>query len=326
MASISKPKPKHFLSLILPVYNEEENIKIQYDKIVTAMKRLNVKYEIIFVDDGSVDSSPEKLKQIAAKDKNVKLVSFRRNFGQTAAMAAGIEYSSGSIIAFMDSDLQNDADDIAKMIAKIDEGYDVVSGWRVNRKDKAITRKLPSKIANALIAKISGVKLHDLGCSLKLYRGDILRQVKLYGEMHRFIPIHASWVGAKITEVPVNHNPRIYGKSKYGLKRSFKVLLDLVTVKFMGSFSTKPIYIFGGTGLFLFGLGICSGLSVVLMKIFYNMNMVRNPLLQLTVLLFIATLIFVQMGIIAEIMIRTYHESQNRPTYFVKETFNLKKK
>ena len=319
-------KPKHFLSLVLPVYNEEENINIQYEKIVTAMNRINTKYEIIFVDDGSTDSSPEKLKQISVKDKRVKAVFFRKNFGQTAAMAAGIEYSSGDIIAFMDSDLQNDAEDIAKMVDKIDEGYDVVSGWRVNRKDKAITRRLPSKIANALIAKISGVKLHDLGCSLKLYRGEILRQVKLYGEMHRFIPVHTSWVGAKITEVPVNHNPRIYGKSKYGLKRSFKVLLDLITVKFMGSFSTKPIYVFGGTGLILLGLGFCSGIAVILMKVFYQMNMVRNPLLQLTMLLVITAFIFIQMGIMAEIMIRTYHESQGRPPYFVKETINLGKR
>ena len=319
-------KPKHFLSLVLPVYNEEENIDIQYQKIITAMKRLNIKYEIIFVDDGSTDSSPEKLKRISLKDKNIKVIFFRRNFGQTAAMAAGIEHSSGDIIGFMDSDLQNDAEDIAKMIDKIDEGFDVVSGWRVNRKDKAITRKLPSKIANALIAKISGVKLHDLGCSLKLYRGEILRQVKLYGEMHRFIPVHASWVGAKITEVPVNHSPRIHGKSKYGLRRSFKVLLDLITVKFMGSFSTKPIYIFGGTGLVLLGLGFCSGLSVILLKIFYEMSMVRNPLLQLTTLLLITAIIFIQMGILAEMMMRTYHESQNRPPYYIKETVNLGKR
>ena len=218
-------KPKHFLSLILPVYNEEENINIQYDKISNAMKRLNIKYEIIFVDDGSTDSSPEKLKKISSKDKLVKVIFFRRNFGQTAAMAAGIKYSSGNIIAFMDSDLQNDAKDIAKMIDKIDEGFDVVSGWRVNRKDKALTRRLPSKIANALIAKISGVKLHDLGCSLKLYRGDILRQVKLYGEMHRFIPVHASWVGARITEVPVNHNPRITVNPNMVLKDLLKLSL-----------------------------------------------------------------------------------------------------
>ena len=319
-------KQRHFLSLILPVYNEEENIDIQYDKIISATKKINVKYEIIFVDDGSTDSSPEKLKKIASKDKCVKAIFFRKNFGQTAAMAAGIEYSSGSIIAFMDSDLQNDAEDIAKMIKKIDEGYDVVSGWRVNRKDKALTRKFPSKIANALIAKISGVKLHDLGCSLKLYRGDILREVKLYGEMHRFIPVHASWVGAKITEVPVNHNPRIYGKSKYGLIRSFKVLLDLITVKFMGSFSTKPIYIFGGTGLVLLGLGFCSGTATILLKIFYNMSMVRNPLLLLTVLFIITTVIFIQLGILAEIMVRTYHESQNRSPYFIRETANFEKK
>ncbi len=326
MATSNKINRKHFLSLILPVYNEEENIDLQYGKVKKAMDALKISYEIIFVDDGSTDSSQEKLKSIASKDKKVKLVIFRRNFGQTAAMSAGINYSTGNLIAFMDSDLQNDADDIARMINKMDEGYDVVSGWRVNRKDKAFTRKLPSKIANALISKISGVKLHDLGCSLKLYRGEILREVNLYGEMHRFIPVHASWVGARITEVPVNHNPRIYGKSKYGLKRVFKVLLDLITVKFMGTFSTKPIYIFGGTGLVFMLLGLATTVTTILMKYYMGMNMTGNPFLYMTILFVIAGLIFIQMGIIAEIMTRIYHESQGKPPYHVREEINFGKK
>ncbi|HPX91045.1 MAG TPA: glycosyltransferase family 2 protein, partial [Spirochaetota bacterium] len=278
---------------------------------------------IIFVDDGSSDSSYDILKEIASSDKNVRLVRFRRNFGQTAAMAAGIDYSKGEVIVFMDSDLQNEPEDIGKLLEKIDEGYDVVSGWRANRQDKLISRKIPSKIANWLIARVTGVPLHDLGCSLKAYRGEVLRQVNLYGEMHRFIPVHASWIGARITEVPVGHHARQFGKSKYGIKRTFKVLLDLITVKFMGSYSTKPIYIFGGTGIFLLLLGFLSGAAVVAMKILLHHNMIRNPLLLMTVMLIILGVLFIQMGIIAEIMIRIYHESQKLPPYRVRETVNI---
>ncbi|MCX8124635.1 MAG: glycosyltransferase family 2 protein, partial [Spirochaetes bacterium] len=245
----SRTTKKPYLSIVLPVYNEEENILPQYEHIVDAMKKTKYTYEIVFVDDGSTDNSFALLEQIAKKDKRVHVVQFRRNFGQTAAMAAGIEYSKGDIIIFMDSDLQNDANDIPLLVQKIEEGYDVVSGWRKNRQDKLLSRKIPSRIANWLIAKVTGVYLHDLGCSLKAYRGEIIRQVNLYGEMHRFIPVHASWIGASIVEVPVQHHPRKFGKSKYGIKRTFKVLLDLATVKFMGSYSTKPNYIFGGIGL-----------------------------------------------------------------------------
>ena len=311
------------LSLILPVYNEEENLKIQYEKISTALLKIKRSCEIIFVDDGSSDNSQNILKELAAIDKRVKLILFRRNFGQTAAMSAGIDYSSGDIILFMDSDLQNDPEDIGKLIDKIDEGYDVVSGWRVRRKDNLFIRKIPSMIANKLISKISGIKLHDLGCSLKAYRGDVLRQIDLYGEMHRFIPIHVSWVGASITEIPVNHNPRIYGHSKYGLKRIFKVLLDLITVKFLGSYSTKPIYIFGGLGLLLMFCGVGCGVAVIAMKYTTGMNMTGNPLLSLTVILLIIGVLFIQMGILAELLIRIYHESKRTPPYHVKETINL---
>ena len=280
-----KARTAPYLSILLPLYNEEENIRLQYEEITAAVDSLKVEYEILFVDDGSTDRSFEILSSIAAHDERVKLIQFRRNFGQTAAMAAGIDHSRGEILVFMDSDLQNDPRDIGRLLEKIEEGYDVVSGWRKKRKDNLFIRTIPSRIANRLIARVSGVRLHDLGCSLKAYRGEVLRQVKLYGEMHRFIPIHASWVGASITEIPVNHNPRRFGKSKYGIIRTFKVILDLFTVKFMGSYATKPIYIFGGAGIVLFAGSILSGSAVILMKLFLRHSMIRNPLLLLTVML-----------------------------------------
>ena len=328
MAAVKKSgkpavKKAPYLSVVLPVYNEEESLVLQHKAVTEAVKKLNKTYEIIFVDDGSVDSSYEILKSVSSKDKNVKIVRFRRYFGQTAAMAAGIDHSNGEIIVFMDSDLQNEAGDIGKLLEKIEEGYDVVSGWRANRQDKLISRKIPSKIANWLIAKVTGVPLHDLGCSLKAYRGDVLRQVNLYGEMHRFIPVHASWIGARITEVAVGHHARQFGESKYGIRRTFKVILDLITVKFMGSYSTKPIYIFGGTGVILLFLGVASGISVVAMKFLVQLNMIRNPLLLMTVMLIILGVLFIQMGIIAEIMIRIYHESKKMPPYRIKETINI---
>ncbi len=316
---------KAYVSIVLPLYNEEENVKLQYENITQNLDQTKLNYEIIFVDDGSSDNSVPILKEIAKKDRRLKIIQFRRNFGQTAAMAAGIDHSSGEIIIFMDSDLQNDAKDIPLLVEKINEGYDVVSGWRKNRKDKFLSRTLPSRIANALIARVSGVHLHDLGCSLKAYRGEVLREVKLYGEMHRFIPVHASWVGARITEVPVTHHPRKFGQSKYGIKRTFKVLLDLITVKFMGSYATKPIYIFGGTGFVLFLVSILSLGGVIFMKYYNHLSMNRNPLLYLTVMLVIMSMMFVTLGILAELLIRIYHESQGKPPYTVKEKINLGK-
>lgn len=313
------------ISIILPLYNEKENIELQYKNITENLKNTKLNYEIIFVDDGSTDNSVSILKKIARKDSRLKVIEFRRNFGQTAAMAAGIDHSSGDIIIFMDSDLQNDAKDIPMLVDKINEGYDVVSGWRKERKDKFFSRKLPSRIANRLIARVSGVRLHDLGCSLKAYRGEVLREVKLYGEMHRFIPIHASWVGARITEIPVTHHPRQFGTSKYGIKRTFKVLLDLITVKFLGSYSTKPIYIFGGFGFLLMVLGFFSFAGVIFMKFYNNLSMNRNPLLFLTVMLVIMSIIFIMLGILAEILIRIYHESQDKPPYKVRELINFKR-
>lgn len=324
--SLNRKSKKIFLSIILPVFNEEENITYQYENIINSVDPLGFNYEIIFVDDGSSDNSFDILKRISNKDKRIKVIGFRKNFGQTAAMTAGIDYSNGEIIVMMDSDLQNDADDIKRLLEKIDEGYDVVSGWRRDRKDKLFTRRIPSMLANWLISIISGVKLHDLGCSLKAYRREVIRQVKLYGEMHRFIPIHVSWLGAKITEIPVKHHPRRFGSSKYGILRVYKVLLDLITVKFMGSYSTKPIYIFGGFGFLLFFFSIISGLIVLIMKFYLNRSMIRNPLLLLTVMLVILSVMFVLLGVLAEILIRIYHETRDKPTYIVKELINIDNK
>jgi glycosyltransferase involved in cell wall biosynthesis len=319
---IKKNNKKIYLSIILPVLNEEENIALQYKDILESVVPLKKIYEIIFVDDGSTDKSFEILQNIAAKNKNVKLIQFRRNFGQTAALAAGIDYSCGQIIIIMDSDLQNDAEDIAKLIKKIEEGYDVVSGWRKDRQDKFFSRKFVSKIANWLIRKVSKVHIHDIGSS-QAYSGDLLRQVKLYGEMHRFIPVHASWLGARITEIPVKHHPRKFGKSKYGLIRTFKVLLDLITIKFLGSYSTKPIYFFGGTGLILIFASVISFIILVVMKISQNQSMIRNPLLLLTVMLTILGVMFFLLGILAELLTRVYHETRNEAPYKIRETINI---
>jgi glycosyltransferase involved in cell wall biosynthesis len=315
-------KNKIYLSIILPVFNEEDNIALQYEDILRSVTPLKKTYEIIFVDDGSTDKSFGILQNIAKKNKNVKLVQFRRNFGQTAALAAGIDHSSGQIIIIMDSDLQNDAEDIARLAEKIEEGYDVVSGWRKDRRDKYFSRKVVSKLANWLIRKVSKVQIHDIGSS-QAYRGDVLRQVKLYGEMHRFIPVHASWLGAKITEIPVKHHARKFGKSKYGLVRTFKVLLDLMTIKFLGSYSTKPIYFFGGTGILLIFASTVSFIAVIVMKIVQDQSMIRNPLLLLTVMLIIISFMFFLLGILAELLTRVYHETRNEAPYKIREKINL---
>lgn len=315
---------KPYLSIILPVFNEEENIKPQYENIIRSMEQVRWSYEIIFIDDGSHDNSFACLGEIARRDRRVKVVQFRKNFGQTAAMAAGIDFSSGEILVFMDSDLQNDAEDIVRLIEKINEGYDVVSGWRVDRQDKLISRKIPSRLANWLISRVSGVGIHDFGCSLKAYRGEVLRQVKLYGEMHRFIPIHASWVGARIAEIPVKHHARQFGQSKYGIQRTFKVILDLITVKFLGSYSTKPIYVFGGIGIFLMSVSFVTGTAVILMKTILHLSMIRNPFLLLTVMLIILSIMFILLGILAEILIRIYHDSQDNPPYRIRDKINIK--
>ena len=304
--------------MVVPLFNEQENIRPLYEQITQAISG-KYDHEIVFVDDGSTDAGFAVLSGLYQTDKRVRVIRFRKNFGQTAALSAGFTHARGEIIVAIDADLQNDPADIPKVIAKLDEGFDVVSGWRKKRHDNAITRLIPSKIANWLIAKITGVKLHDFGCTLKAYRREVLAETKLYGEMHRFLPALASWSGAGIAEIVVNHRPRTAGVAKYGLGRTLKVILDLITVKFLGSYSTKPIYIFGGLGAISALGAIAAGLVVVYQKYANNFSMNRNPLLVLTALLITATIQFVLMGLLAEMLVRTYHESQNRPTYVVKE-------
>ncbi len=277
----------------------------------------------MIVDDGSKDESFARLKAAAATRPWLRLIRFRRNFGQTAAMAAGFDLARGAYVVPMDADLQNDPDDIPLLLARLDEGYDVVSGWRKDRQDKALTRRLPSKIANWLIGRVSGVRLHDYGCTLKAYRREVLEPVRLYGEMHRFIPIYAKWAGARITEQVVRHHPRNEGKSKYGLARTLKVLLDLTTVKFLGDYSTKPLYLFGLWGsLFILG-GVASGIVTLVEKFMYAEHYAhRNPLLLLAVMLFVVGIQLIGMGLLAELLVRTYHESQAKPVYLIAEEIN----
>jgi glycosyltransferase involved in cell wall biosynthesis len=313
---MAKRKPE--ISVVVPLLNEQDNIGPLYEQITRTLTGEH-SYEIIFIDDGSTDNSFTIIAGLQDGDANIRAIRFRKNFGQTAALSAGFAHARGKIIVAIDADLQNDPADIPKMIAKLDEGFDVVSGWRKKRHDNAVTRLLPSKIANWLISKITGVKLHDYGCTLKVYRREVLAETKLYGEMHRFIPALASWSGAKIAEMVVNHRPRTAGVAKYGLARTWKVLLDLLTVKFLGSFSTKPIYIFGGLGLLTALASIVLGLTTVYQKLRLSTDMSGNPLLILTAVLIIATIQFILMGLLAELLVRTYHESQNRPTYVIKD-------
>ena len=306
------------VSIITPVFNEEYNIGPLYEQMTQALAE-KYNYEIIFIDDGSTDGSFAKLAQLQKSDSNVRVIRFRRNFGQTAALAAGFKHSRGKIIVAIDADLQNDPADIPQMIDKLKQSYDVVSGWRKKRHDNALTRKLPSVIANWLIAIITGVKLHDFGCTLKAYRREVIAETKLYGEMHRFIPALASWSGARICEMVVNHRPRIAGQAKYGLGRTIKVILDLITVKFLLSFSTKPIQLFGVWGLLALLMGGISGIEVLVVKILKGRDMTGNPFLYLTILFLVVGIQFIFMGLLAELQVRTYHESQNRPTYVIRE-------
>jgi len=308
------------VSVVVPVLNEQDNIGALCEQITQALAD-KYDYEIIFIDDGSTDDSFAILSRLQESNSKVRVIRFRRNFGQTAALSAGFDHARGNTIVALDADLQNDPADIPKMIDKLEEGFDVVSGWRRKRHDKAITRLVPSKIANWLIAGITGVKLHDFGCTLKAYRREVIAETKLYGEMHRFIPALASWSGARICEVVVNHRPRTAGAAKYGLGRTFKVVLDLITVKFLGSFSTKPIYIFGGLGVLCGAGSVICGLAVLYQKFIsaQHLAMNRNPLLVLTAMLVTATIQFILMGLLAELLVRTYHESQNRPTYTIRE-------
>jgi glycosyltransferase involved in cell wall biosynthesis len=307
------------LSVIIPLYQEEDNVQVLHERLTAALTRLGRTYEIVYVDDGSRDATYRRLLEAARADDAVRVVRFRRNFGQTAAIQAGIEHSRGSLLVFMDGDLQNDPDDIGVLLAKLDEGFDVVSGWRKNRHDDRV-RNLFSRVANALISRVTGVHLHDYGCTLKVYRREVLDHVRLYGEMHRFIPALVSWAGASITELPVRHHARQFGRSKYGLSRTFRVLLDLLTVKMLASYSTKPIYLFGFTGFAMWALAGVAAVVVIVQKLLppypYAHN---NPLLLLAVFLAIIGMQLILMGLLAELVIRAYHESQDKPTYVIRE-------
>ncbi len=310
------------LSVVIPVFNEEDNIEALCSKTISSLNQLGHPWEIIFIDDGSTDTSYEKLEEIAYGQSSLKVIRFVRNFGQTAALAAGIDFAKGEIIIPMDADLQNDPADIGKLLDKLDEGYDVVSGWRKERHDEFITRLIPSWVANKIISIISGVQLHDYGCSLKVYRREVIQDVKLYGEMHRFVPIYASWEGAKVTEIPITHYARRFGKSKYGISRTFKVVLDMFTVKFLSSYFTKPIYVFGMAGFLCLGISLAAFAWMVVLKYFYNTTFVETPLPILVAMFFVVSIQFMLMGILAEIMMRTYHESQNKRIYKVKSALN----
>ncbi len=311
------------ISVFLPVYNEEENIEPLNEKLTQALDALGRPYEIIYVDDGSTDHSLTRLREIAERDERVRVIALRRNYGQTAAMSAGIDHARGEILIPMDADLQNDPADISRLLEKLDEGFDVVSGWRKDRKDRWLTRRLPSNIANRLISRISGVRLHDYGCSLKAYRRDVLSHVKLYGEMHRFIPIYAGWAGARVTEIPVNHHARNAGRSKYGLSRTIKVVFDLITIKFMSSYLTKPLYLFGMAGLTCLAVSLLSFFFALYYRFVRDVHLNRMPLATLAMIMFAMGIQFIFMGLLAEMIVRTYHESQNKPTYLVRERINI---
>lgn len=311
------------ISVVLPVYNEEKNIPQLYTELKKVLDKIDGEYEIICVDDHSKDESLKILKKIAIEDKNVKVASFKWNSGQTAAMSAGIKFASGDIIIPMDSDLQNDPNDIPKFLSKLNEGYDVVSGWRKNRKDFAISRKLPSFLANMLIRKITNVKIHDYGCSMKAYKSEIIKDVLLYGEMHRFIPAYTAWHGGKIAEIVVNHRPRINGKTNYGIARTFYVLLDLVVVKFLSKYMNKPMHFFGGLGFVSLGFGLFAGILSVFLKIIHSRDFVETPLPIFSALFIIVGVVLVAMGVISEMIMRVYYESQGKTPYNVRETINF---
>lgn len=310
------------LSIVVPVYNEVDNLRPLCERIHTALAEAGREYEIILVDDGSRDGSSELLAELHAEDATLKVLRFRRNFGQTAALAAGFAHARGAVIVSLDADLQNDPLDIPRLLAKLDEGYDLVNGWRADRRDPLLRRRLPSQIANALIARVTRVKLHDSGCTLKAFRRDVAKGIKLYGEMHRFIPALAADMGARLTEVPVAHHPRTHGASKYGLTRTLRVVLDLLTIKFLSSYAERPSHLFGLLGLLgvLAGGGITTVLGV--QRLFFGVALANRPLLLLGILLLVTGVQLMTTGLIAELLSRTYHESQDKPVYLIKDVLD----
>jgi glycosyltransferase involved in cell wall biosynthesis len=311
------------LSVIVPIFNEAESVRPLYSQVCDVLEPLNDSWELLFVNDGSHDGTEQVLDQIAERDIRVKVIHFRRNFGQTAALMAGFNFAQGEIIIPMDGDMQNDPADIPQMIAKLDEGYDVCSGWRKDRKDEALQRNLPSIMANRLISFVSGVRLHDFGCSLKAYRREIVDGVRLYGEMHRFLPIYAKWHGARITEVIVQHYARTSGKSKYGIERVVKVLCDLIVVKFLDKFAQKPMYIFGSIGFLSIIASFLSVIWMLCLKFVYHKPFIETPVPLIVVTTALTGVICLLMGLLAEMIMRTFYESQGKPVYLIRETRNL---
>jgi glycosyltransferase involved in cell wall biosynthesis len=311
------------ISITVPLFNEEGNVLPLYQRVRDTLSGLDRPWELVFVNDGSSDQTGAVLDGIAAGDSRIKVIHFRRNFGQTAAMMAGFDYAQGDIIIPLDGDLQNDPADIPRLLTELDKGFDVVSGWRKERKDAKLVRNLPSTVANRLISVISGVHLHDYGCTLKAYRKEIIKEVKLYGEMHRFVPIYATWHGARVTEVPVTHHPRHFGKSKYGLERTMKVILDLIVVKFLANYAQKPMYVFGAFGLISLLISLFSGVWAVYLKFHDGISFVLTPLPLIFVMAAITGAMCILMGLLAELLTRTYHESQDKPVYLVGSTRNV---
>ncbi|MBI2943156.1 MAG: glycosyltransferase family 2 protein [Candidatus Wallbacteria bacterium] len=311
-------EPRPNLSLVVPIYNEAENLPRLYERLREGVAPMGDSYEMLFVDDGSKDDGPAILRSLAASDPHVRVLFFKTNFGQTAALSAGIDHARGRVIVTLDADLQNDPLDIPMLVRTLDEGHDVVSGWRRDRQDSAVSRTLPSNIANWLISRVTGLPLHDYGCTLKAYRREVFEEVRLYGEMHRFIPAYAFWAGARVTEVVVRHHPRVAGSSKYGLSRTVKVVLDLLTMTFLHSYSTKPLYVFGGFGGLFLGLAGLSAAFVAIRRLLLHGDWM-SPLILITAVLVIAGIQFILMGLLAEILVRTYHESQGKPTYALRE-------
>jgi glycosyltransferase involved in cell wall biosynthesis len=311
------------LSVVIPAYNEEENVPILYEKLKKVLDGLGQDYEIIFVDDGSTDGTYQRLKQLAEKDSQLKVIRFKRNYGQTAAMSAGFEHAKGDVIITLDADLQNDPEDIPLLLEKLKEGYHVVSGWRKDRKDPFLSRKLPSMIANWLISKITGVHLHDYGCTLKAYRAEVVKDLELFGDMHRFLPALTKRRGAKITEVVVRHHPRMFGKSKYGIGRTVRVLLDIMLVKFLNEYINKPLYMFGSVGFLLLGLGLFSLFYLIFLKLFLEEPIGRRPLLILSVLLILAGIQLISTGLLAELLVRIYYRTKDAKPYVIQEKINL---
>ncbi len=311
------PATAPLLSLVIPVFNEEQNLPLLADEIRQALDPLGLAYEVIAVDDGSADGSWTCLERLRAQDQRWILVGLRRNFGQTAAMSAGFDHARGEVIVTLDADLQNDPADIPRLLT-LARDYDVVSGWRHQRRDPFLSRRLPSQVANWVISRVTGVRLHDYGCTLKAYRREVVEHLHLYGEMHRFIPAIASWMGITLTEVETHHRPRRYGQSKYGIGRTLRVILDLLTVKFLLSFATKPIQVFGMLGMLASGIGILIGLYLSLLKLFLGAHIGNRPLLFLAILLIVVGVQFIVMGLLGEMLVRIYHESQRKPIYMVK--------